>query len=112
MWNSNLPYLFILLAMAGFATLWWDQARCRVLANTIAQHVCRQKNVQFLDGTVVFQKLWPKRNDEDEIRMQRYYAFDYMPEVSETLEDSRKTGFIVMHGTKLVAVGLAPENVQ
>ena len=112
MWNSNLPYLFMLIAIAGFAFLWWDQARCRVLANSIAQQVCMQKNVQFLDGTVVFQKLWPKRNQDDEIRMQRYYAFDYMPEVSETLEDTRKTGFIVMHGTKLTAVGLAPENIQ
>ncbi len=112
MWNSNLPYLFMLIAIAGFALLLWDQARCRVIANNIAQQVCRQNNVQFLDGTVVFQKLWPKRNKEDEIRMQRYYAFDYMPEVSETIEDSRKTGFIVMHGTQLTAVGLAAENIQ
>jgi len=112
MWNSNLPHLFILIAMASFAALWWDQARCRVLANAIAQQVCRQKNVQFLDGTVVFQKFTPKRNQNDQIRMQRYYAFDYMPELVETVEDSRKTGFIVMHGTKLVAVGLAPDNIQ
>ena len=112
MWNSNLQYLIYILIFAGFAFLWWDQARVRIEANRIAIQVCRQQNVQFLDGTVVFQKLWPKRDERGHMNMQRYYAFDYMPEVSETVEDSRKTGFIVLHGTRVIAVGLAADQMQ
>ena len=112
MWQSNLQYLFYILLFAGLAWLWWDQARVRVLANQVAMQLCRQQQVQFLDGTVVFQKLWPKRNQKGLVSFQRYYAFDYLPAVSETVEDSRKTGFIVMHGTTVIAVGLASDQVQ
>lgn len=112
MWNSNLEYLLYLLLFIALAFLWWDQARTRVYANQVAMQLCKQQNVQFLDGTVVFQKLWPKRNKQGRFSFQRYYAFDYLPEISETIEDSRKSGFIVLHGLKVVAVGLASEIVQ
>jgi hypothetical protein len=112
MWSNNLQYLIYLLIFAGLAFLWWDQARVRVLANQVALQVCNQQGVQFLDGTVVFQKLWPKRDDMGRINFQRYYAFDYLPAVSESVEESRKTGFIVLHGTRVISVGLATDNIQ
>ena len=112
MWQSNFQYLVYLLLFAGFAWLWWDQARARVEANRVAMQLCLQQNVQFLDGTVVFQKLWPKRDDKGQMNIQRYYAFDYLPQVSETIEESRKTGFIVLHGPRVIAVGLASDHIQ
>jgi len=112
MWQSNWQYLFILLAFASLAYFWWDQTRCRELANSIAMQICKRQNVQFLDGTVVFQKFWPKRSKAGHLQLQRYYAFDYLPEVSESYQDSRKTGFIVLHGPRLVSVGLASDQIQ
>ncbi|MBT8142219.1 MAG: DUF3301 domain-containing protein [Gammaproteobacteria bacterium] len=112
MWKSNLEYLIYIVVFIALAWLWWDQAKARVHANKVAMQLCLQQNVQFLDGTVVFQKLWPKRNADGRIGFQRYYAFDYLPEISENFEDSRKTGFIVLHGLKVLAVGLANDIVQ
>lgn len=112
MLQSNWEPLFYLILLIGTALLFLNQIRAREVANEAAKRVCRQQQVEFLDGTVSFQKLWPRRDKMGRMKLQRYYAFDYMPPVIDDIETSRRTGFIVLLGQKLESIGFAPENLN
>ena len=109
MWELSWEILIYLLLMVVGAVLFLNQIKARELANEAAMRLCRQQHVAFLDGTVSFQKLWPRRDKTGRLKLQRYYSFDYLPPVSDDIESARKTGFIVLLGDKIEAAGFAPE---
>jgi len=109
MWELSWELFFYILILFAGGVLFLNQIKAREVANQTAIRLCRQQNVAFLDGTVSFQKLWPRRNRLGRLKLQRYYAFDYLPEISEDIETARKTGFIVLLGDKVEATGFASE---
>jgi len=112
MWELSWELLIYLLLFVVTAVLFLNQINARELANEAAMRLCRQQQVAFLDGTVSFQKLWPRRNKQGRIQLQRFYAFDYLPPLIDDIESARKTGFIVLLGNKIEAVGFTPEHMN
>jgi hypothetical protein len=74
---------------------WLDSARSRELAIAICAQACTQRDVQFLDQTVVLRRLglnWTNHG----IRVRRTYRFDFSEEGL-----ARHSGHIVMVGIQL-----------
>lgn len=95
--------LFVALA-GGAVALWWRSAvEARDRANVAAKRACEREGVQFLDGTVAFQRLAPARNAEGRFTLRRTYVFDYSDD-----GERRRQGFVVLGGREVELVGLGP----
>ena len=83
--------LFALLVVAGAAWFWYDTRGVGEIAHRVCKTMCLELNLQLLDGTVSLRKVWLGRNPEDQLRIRRFYSFDY----SGTGYD-RRTGVLVL----------------
>jgi Protein of unknown function (DUF3301) len=97
-------YVFLtgaaLLALSYKA--WQASMDAREAANRIARDTCSRAVVQLLDGTVAFAGFRLRRDAGGRRRLLRTYTFDYTADGFE-----RSSGFIVLCGLQLQAVGLA-----
>jgi len=86
----------ILLLLAGFGVLLWlDGARAREFATNLVQRYCRNRNMQFLDGTVALVRVGIRWTSSG-LRIRRMFRFDF------SLEGvGRRAGHILMLGTRL-----------
>jgi len=110
LWEISWNLIFTMIFMVMIAVLFIKQIQAREIANAAAKRLCQQQQVAFLDGTVSFQKIWPRFDKRSgNIKLQRYYAFDYLPSMIDDIISSRKTGFIVMIGDKVESIGFIPE---
>jgi hypothetical protein len=89
----------LLLLLAGAAILFWlDGARARELATGLVLRYCRNRNLQFLDGTVALARMGIRWTPSG-LRIRRMFRFDF------SLEGvGRRTGFVLMLGTTLETV--------
>ena len=71
--DSLLPLLLLGLG----AWFWLDSLRAKEIACGISRETCQRLGVQFLDDTVVLQRLRVRRNDAGHLRLLRTYQFDY-----------------------------------
>jgi hypothetical protein len=95
----------LILAAGGLAAsykLWHSAMDAREAANRIARETCSRAVVQLLDGTVAFAGFRRARDGAGVRRLLRTYTFDYTGDGFE-----RKSGFIVLAGARVEAVGLA-----
>jgi hypothetical protein len=81
---------------------WQASMDARETANRIARDTCSRAVVQLLDGTVAFAGFRLRRDAGGKRRLLRTYTFDYTADGFE-----RSSGFIVLWGLQLQAVGLA-----
>jgi len=81
--------------------LWWDALQKRELAIQAARRVCRQAGVQLLDETVSLERLRLRRNERQQLRLYREYAFEY----SDTGDD-RLPGRVYLLGGEVLDVNL------
>jgi hypothetical protein len=94
------------LLAGGGLMFWLDGARAREFATTLVQRYCRNRDLQFLDGTVVLARMGVRWTKEG-LRIRRMFRFDFSLEGA-----GRRTGYILMLGTRLELIddGLpAPE---
>lgn len=92
------------LAVAGLLALgwlWWDGLRKRELAILSARRVCAQAGVQLLDETVAMKVLRARRDERQQLRLYREYAFEY----SDT-GDNRLPGRVYLLGDRVLDVSL------
>lgn len=82
--------------------VWQASMDAREAANRIALDTCSRAVVQLLDGTVAFAGFTLRRDAGGRRRLLRTYTFDYTADGFE-----RSSGFIVLCGLQLQAVGLA-----
>jgi hypothetical protein len=103
------PLNLLLFACAvGFVLLWWRASLdARDRANAAAHDACERGGVQMLDGTVSFQRLRPTRDAEGRLAFRRTYIFDYTDD-----GQSRRQGFVILHGHEVEVVGLGPTLVR
>lgn len=87
-----------LLVLGG---LWWDGLKTRELAIQAARRVCQQAGVQLLDETVSLRRLRLRRDDRQQLRLYREYAFEY----SDT-GDNRLPGRVYLLGGIVLDVNL------
>lgn len=102
-WNLTPSGLLALAVLGLVALLWYRNLQARELAVRIARETCRQQGLQLLDATVALQRFALHRDVNGRLALERTYRFEYT-------EDSfnRQQGFVVLQGTRLEAVGLAP----
>jgi len=99
--------LFLVAAAAGLAICYkfWQWAMdARETAYRIARETCSRAVVQLLDETVAFSGFRLTRDERGVRRILRSYTFDYTRDGYE-----RCSGFIVLSGTRIEAVGLAED---
>jgi len=63
--------------LAGGLWYWWDTLRTKEIARAAGRRACEQKGLQFLDDTVVRNRLRLKRNPRGQVQLQRRYDFEF-----------------------------------
>jgi hypothetical protein len=100
--------LLLLIAVAGGLALgykfWQSAMDAREAAMRIARETCSRAVVQLLDETVAFTGMRLSRDARGARRLLRTYTFDYTRDGFE-----RSSGFIVLCGARVEAVGLAED---
>ncbi|MEZ5542642.1 MAG: DUF3301 domain-containing protein [Pseudomonadota bacterium] len=93
---STLGLILLLLVLLAF---WSIGLRNHDTAIATARETCRQRDVQFLDGTAALQSIKPDWTSAEGPVLQRTYTFDYS-------EDGiiRRTGCIIMRNSRVTAV--------
>lgn len=79
----------VVVGVAGW--LWYDTRGVSEIAHRVCKTMCMELNLQMLDGTVSLRKIWLGRNPMGQLRIRRFYSFDY----SGTGYD-RRTGILVL----------------
>jgi hypothetical protein len=97
-------YLLIILLFSAIIWYWYDSLRANEAATRSAEQICQTQNCQFLDGTVAVQSIRLTRCQAGHMCLKRTFQFEYSSDY-----DSRMTGFIIMTGTQIEAVGLADD---
>lgn len=90
-----MSYLFWFLVAGGALMFWLDGARAREFATTLVLRYCRNRGLQFLDGTVVLARMGIRWTSEG-LRIRRMFRFDFSLEGA-----GRRTGYVLMLGTRL-----------
>lgn len=99
----TLPEALAWLALFLVAWFWYDSAGAREAAVAAARAACEADGLQFLDDTVAIVRLWPARDGNGQLRLQRVYGFEY----SDT-GDNRRGGSVILLGRRIVAIRVAP----
>lgn len=87
------------LVCAGW--FWWDGLNKRELAIRAARIICQKAGVQLLDETVALKRLRFVRDDNQRVRIQRQFVFEY----SDT-GDNRLPGYVYLMGDRVVDANL------
>ena len=95
----SLPEALAWIALFLVAWFWYDSAGAREAAVAAARAACDADGLQFLDDTVAIVRIWPGRDGDGQLRLQRVYGFEY----SDT-GDNRRGGSIVVLGRRAVAI--------
>ncbi|HTY99312.1 MAG TPA: DUF3301 domain-containing protein [Rhodocyclaceae bacterium] len=95
----SLPEALAWIALFLVAWFWYDSAGAREAAVAAARAACDADGLQFLDDTVAIVRIWPGRDGDGQLRLQRVYGFEY----SDT-GDNRRGGSIVVLGRRVVAI--------
>jgi hypothetical protein len=107
LWPMSADLMLLIAAAGGLAVgyrLWQSAMDAREAAMKIARETCSRAVVQLLDETVAFTGLRLARDARGKRRILRTYTFDYTRDGFE-----RASGFIVLCGPRLEAVGLAED---
>lgn len=102
-----LPELIIAGLLVLLAAFWVDSMAAREVANAAARDICAQNALSLLDETVALAARKLIREPGGRLSVRRTYTFDYC-------EDgySRSSGFVILQGRQVTAVGLAPRDVR
>jgi hypothetical protein len=105
--NPVFPELIIALLLALVAAFWADSMGARERANEAARDICARNGLSLLDETVALATRQLIRGSRGHLTLRRTYTFDYC-------EDgySRSSGFIILQGHRVTAMGLAPEDTR
>jgi hypothetical protein len=87
--------------------LWWDGLNKRELAIRAARMVSQRAGVQLLDETVSLGRIWLSRDDNQRVRIQRQYVFEY----SDT-GNNRLPGYVYLLGDRVVDANLVIPSVE
>ncbi len=63
--------------LAGGFWYWWDTLRTREIARAAGRRACDQRQVQFLDDTVVCIRIRLRRNTRGHMQLERRYDFEF-----------------------------------
>lgn len=93
------------LALVGW--FWWDGLNKREMAIRAARAVTQRVGVQLLDETIALKRLRLARDDNQRVRIQRQYVFEY----SDT-GNNRLPGYVYLLGDRVIDVNLVIPAVE
>ena len=96
---TGLITLVVILLAIG---LWGSALRAKELAIAACKKACKQRNLQFLDGTAHLQKIRLRRKDNGRVRFIRWYAFDYYD------GQTRLSSLITIFNNQVIEIDLPP----
>jgi hypothetical protein len=92
--------VMLLIPVLLLASWWWRTSQQKTLAVEAARQYCAQRQLQFLDESLVFRR-YRREGFKPHRRLCRLYEFDYSPDGR-----SRESGEIVLHGYRVLRVVL------
>jgi hypothetical protein len=91
MWT--LLSIFLLITLFWY---WFDGLRAREIAMAVCREMCRYRQVQLLDETVMLFRTRVRRSPDGKLRLQRTFGFEVT-----TNGDDRDPGAIIMLGSHM-----------
>ena len=74
----SFSFLIGFLLVAGLGLLFWrDSLGAREQACAASARACQQMGVQLLDDTVALERLWPRRDRDGRLKLERLYVFEF-----------------------------------
>ncbi|HOW61424.1 MAG TPA: DUF3301 domain-containing protein [Candidatus Contendobacter sp.] len=74
----SFSFLIGFLLVAGLGLLFWrDSLGAREQARAASARACQQMGVQLLDDTVALERLWPRRDRDGRLKLERLYVFEF-----------------------------------
>lgn len=98
--------LIVLIAITLVIWFWQSSMKAKELAIAASKNACSKRHLQFLDGTISFQKIRLKRNETGRVRFKRHYRFDYYN------GQARLTSTIVIFDNRVTELDLPPIEAQ
>ena len=93
----NYWFLIGFFVVAGLGLLFWrDSLGAREQARAASSRACRQMGVQLLDDTVALERLWPRRDRDGRLKLERLYVFEF----TDTGQ-RRQTGSVLLVGWRV-----------
>jgi hypothetical protein len=98
--SGTLAAIFCTLLAIVWA--WHAGMAARERANAAAADACERLRLELLDGTVALARLWPRRDANGRLGLERTYNFEYTDDGRRRLQ-----GFVVILGRTVTSMGLA-----
>ena len=74
----NFWFLIGFFVVSGLGLLFWrDSLGAREQARAASSRACQQMGVQLLDDTVALERLWPRRDRNGRLKLERVYVFEF-----------------------------------
>jgi hypothetical protein len=87
----------MLLMLLGLLLWFWqDSMSAREKAREASTRACQRSDVQLLDDTVALEKLWPRRDRNGRLYLERQYVFEFTDNGA-----TRRMGYLVMVGRRI-----------
>lgn len=95
-----------LLVLVGW--LWWDGLNKREIAVRTARALCQRVGSQFLDDSVALKQIRLSRDENQRMRVQRLFVFEY----SDT-GNNRLPGYVYLLGDRVIDINMViPANEE
>lgn len=95
--------LLLLALLGGVLWFWYDSLRTRERARAACLSACRRCDVQLLDDTVALERLWPRRDADGRVRLERLYAFEFTDDGM-----NRRRGSVLLLGHTVEVLHMEP----
>ena len=97
----------VALVLVGLFLYWLDSIRAKEIATSHARQACKKINLEFLDETVVINKLRLRRNSLGRLGFYRVYQFEFT-----STGEHRYKGSVTLLGKQPVAVDMQAYHVN
>ena len=74
----SFSFLLGFLLVTGIGLWFWrDSLGAREQARAASARACQQTGMQLLDDTVALERLWPRRDRDGRLKLERLYVFEF-----------------------------------
>ena len=95
--------LSIIIFIIAVIIYWLDSIRAKEVATKHAKTSCKNVLIEFLDETVLINKVWLRRNSYGQLAIYREYEFEF-----SSTGEYRYKGLVKLLGKQLLDVEMEP----
>lgn len=97
--------ILLIVVLLTVLAYWWDTMYTNERALAACRQLCQNAQTQLLDGTVVRQRVWLRR-EAGGIQLCRLYSFEY-----SNNSETRSHGYVVMLGHRIAETRMDSQQV-